>query len=122
MGEETGRKGREGGRGPISKDGGWGKWRKGKDGIRRGRGEGMGEGDSREGRREQVGEGREMEGEKRGREGVHNLRKTTPRHQMAGYGPSCCIIMWLLLLLRKCTEWNFQCLAEIWVNRMTVIF
>jgi len=28
------------------------------------------------------------EGEGRGREAVHNLRKTTPpRHQMAGYGP-----------------------------------
>ena len=23
------------------------------------------------------------------REGVHNLRKTTARHQMAGYGPLC---------------------------------
>jgi len=37
-----------------------------------------------EGRREKGWEGK---GERRGREGVHNLRKTTPRHQMAGYGP-----------------------------------
>ena len=27
-------------------------------------------------------------GEKTGREMVLNLRKTTPRHQMAGYGPA----------------------------------
>jgi len=38
-----------------------------------------GEGEGREGK----GRGRE-ERERRGREGVHNLRKTTPRHQMAG--------------------------------------
>ena len=34
------------------------------------------------------GVGGEENGERKGREGVHNLRKTTPRHQMAGYGPA----------------------------------
>ena len=34
--------------------------------------------------------GEKGRGERRGREGVHNLRKTTPRHQMAVYGPELC--------------------------------
>ena len=33
------------------------------------------------------GKGREGRGDRRGREEVHNLTKTTPHHQMAGYGP-----------------------------------
>ena len=40
----------------------------------------------RRGRGGRRGEGREGR-EREGREEVHNLRKTTPRHQMAGYGP-----------------------------------
>ena len=36
-----------------------------------------------------------MKGEGMGREGreeVHNLRKTTPRYQMAGYGPADAVV------------------------------
>jgi len=56
----------------------------------RGKGkEGMGEGrEGKEGEgRGGDGKGGKGKGEMRGREGVHNLRKTTPRQQMAGYGP-----------------------------------
>jgi len=38
-----------------------------------------------EGRRD--GRGKKGRREKRRREGIYNLRKTTPRHQMADYGP-----------------------------------
>jgi len=48
-----------------------------------------GRGEGREGRWD--GKGGKGRGERRGREGVDNLRKTTPRHQMAGYGPACII-------------------------------
>ena len=64
-------------RGPTSK-GREGKGGKGGEGRRNG---GTGGGGSRE---EGKGEGI--------REGVHNLRKTTPCHQMAGYGPEVLII------------------------------
>jgi len=46
-----------------------------------GRGRGKGE---EKGGKERGGEGK---GERRGWEGVQNLRKSTPRHLMAGYGP-----------------------------------
>jgi len=52
---------------------------KGEEGRREGR-------EGEEGGREVKGEGMGRE-EREGRE-VHNLRKTTPRHQMAGYGPA----------------------------------
>ena len=68
-----------GGRGGRRREG-----KKGKGEVREGkvRVEEVGEGG--EGRRD--GKRREGRGEGRGREGVHNLRKTTPRHQMACYG------------------------------------
>jgi len=64
---------------------------RGKGKGRRGGDKGGRQGERRE-RKEGTGEGREGKG--RGEEGgdakgstLHNLRKTTPRHQMAGYGP-----------------------------------
>jgi len=66
----------------LGPPGGGGK-REGKEG----RGEGRRKG--REGRREKGREGKEGEL----REEVHNLRKTTPRHQMAGYGPEVVVVV-----------------------------
>jgi len=74
---------------PTSKVGKMGEGCKGK--RKRGperRGKGREKGEEREGKGR--GEGMRDEGKRgdnRGREWVHYLRKTTPRHQMAGYGP-----------------------------------
>jgi len=53
-------------------------------------GRGRGKGRERKGERTRKGrggDGREKEGREEGTGRVHYLRKTTPRHQVAGYGP-----------------------------------
>ena len=68
-------------------------------------GEGKGRGWEWRGRRKD-GKGREGRGDRRGREEVHNLTKTTPCHQMAGYGPD--IIFFLYgqpALMGLCPFW-----------------